>query len=260
MKVMVIVKASPASEAGVMPSQELLTAMGNFNEELVKAGILLSGEGLHPSSRGIRVRFSGEKRTVIDGPFAETKELVAGFWIWQVKDLQEALEWVKRCPNPHADDSEIEIRQFFEAAGGGIRKRAALFPQAAGQADEPLLQFRVAIPQVGNSFFRGGQLGLRAGQLLSQLRLFSRQGLSHQGLLVPLLGQPGSLLMQTIGLVLRGTVSVLRYKVTCRLPADQQGQTASEQTSRRDAHRQAPFRPDRSSQCRCCRPAVFRPL
>ena len=115
MKVMVIVKASPASEAGVMPSQELLTAMGNFNEELVKAGILLSGEGLHPSSRGIRVRFSGEKRTVIDGPFAETKELVAGFWIWQVKDLQEALEWVKRCPNPHADDSEIEIRQFFEA-------------------------------------------------------------------------------------------------------------------------------------------------
>lgn len=115
MKVMVIVKASPASEAGVMPSQELLTAMGNFNEELVKAGILLSGEGLHPSSKGIRVRFSGEKRTVIDGPFAETKELVAGFWIWQVKDMQEALEWVKRCPNPHADDSEIEIRQFFEA-------------------------------------------------------------------------------------------------------------------------------------------------
>lgn len=114
MKVMVIVKASPASEAGVMPSNELLTAMGNFNEELVKAGILLSGEGLHPSSKGIRVRFSGDKRTVIDGPFAETKELVAGFWIWQVKDMQEALEWVKRCPNPHADDSEIEIRQFFE--------------------------------------------------------------------------------------------------------------------------------------------------
>lgn len=112
---MVIVKASPASEAGVMPSQELLTAMGNFNEELVKAGILLSGEGLQPSSKGIRVRFSGDKRTVIDGPFAETKELVAGFWIWQVKDMQEALEWVKRCPNPHADDSEIEIRQFFEA-------------------------------------------------------------------------------------------------------------------------------------------------
>ncbi|MCB9469895.1 MAG: YciI family protein [Candidatus Obscuribacterales bacterium] len=131
MKVMVIVKASPASEAGVMPSQELLTAMGNFNEELVKAGILLSGEGLHPSSRGIRVRFSGEKRTVIDGPFAETKELVAGFWIWQVKDLQEALEWVKRCPNPHADDSEIEIRQFFEADDFG----EAMTPELREQED-----------------------------------------------------------------------------------------------------------------------------
>lgn len=131
MKVMVIVKASPASEAGVMPSQELLTAMGNFNEELVKAGILLSGEGLHPSSRGIRVRFSGEKRTVIDGPFAETKELVAGFWIWQVKDMQEALEWVKRCPNPHADDSEIEIRQFFEADDFG----EAMTPELREQED-----------------------------------------------------------------------------------------------------------------------------
>lgn len=131
MKVMVIVKASPASEAGVMPSQELLTAMGNFNEELVKAGILLSGEGLHPSSKGIRVRFSGEKRTVIDGPFAETKELVAGFWIWQVKDMQEALEWVKRCPNPHADDSEIEIRQFFEADDFG----EAMTPELREQED-----------------------------------------------------------------------------------------------------------------------------
>ena len=131
MKVMVIVKASPASEAGVMPSQELLTAMGNFNEELVKAGILLSGDGLHPSSKGIRVRFSGEKRTVIDGPFAETKELVAGFWIWQVKDLQEALEWVKRCPNPHADDSEIEIRQFFEADDFG----EAMTPELREQED-----------------------------------------------------------------------------------------------------------------------------
>lgn len=131
MKVMVIVKASPASEAGVMPSNELLTAMGNFNEELVKAGILLSGEGLHPSSKGIRVRFSGEKRTVIDGPFAETKELVAGFWIWQVKDMQEALEWVKRCPNPHADDSEIEIRQFFEMEDFGD----AMTPELREQED-----------------------------------------------------------------------------------------------------------------------------
>ncbi|HMP53874.1 MAG TPA: YciI family protein [Candidatus Melainabacteria bacterium] len=131
MKVMVIVKASPASEAGVMPSQELLTAMGNFNEELVKAGILLSGEGLHPSSKGIRVRFSGDKRTVIDGPFAETKELVAGFWIWQVKDMQEALEWVKRCPNPHADDSEIEIRQFFEMEDFGD----AMTPELREQED-----------------------------------------------------------------------------------------------------------------------------
>ncbi|MBI1270826.1 YciI family protein [bacterium] len=131
MKVMVIVKASPASEAGVMPSNELLTAMGNFNEELVKAGILLSGEGLQPSSKGIRVRFSGEKRTVIDGPFAETKELVAGFWIWQVKDMQEALEWVKRCPNPHADDSEIEIRQFFEMEDFG----EAMTPELREQED-----------------------------------------------------------------------------------------------------------------------------
>ncbi len=131
MKVMVIVKASPASEAGVMPSNELLTAMGNFNEELVKAGILLSGEGLHPSSKGIRVRFSGDKRTVIDGPFAETKELVAGFWIWQVKDMQEALEWVKRCPNPHADDSEIEIRQFFEMEDFGD----AMTPELREQED-----------------------------------------------------------------------------------------------------------------------------
>jgi hypothetical protein len=114
MRVMVIVKATKDSEAGVMPSQQLLTEMGNFNEELVKAGIMLAGEGLHPSSKGVRVRFSGANRTVIDGPFAETKELIAGFWLWQVKSMKEAIEWVKRCPNPHNEEGVIEIRQVFE--------------------------------------------------------------------------------------------------------------------------------------------------
>src|ERR671929_759174 len=115
MRFMVIVKATKESEAGVMPSQELLTAMGKYNEELAKAGVMLAGEGLHPSSKGARVRFSGDKRTVIDGPFAETKELIAGFWILQVKSKEEAIEWVKRCPNPTGDEAEIEIRQIFEA-------------------------------------------------------------------------------------------------------------------------------------------------
>ncbi|MBU6961559.1 YciI family protein [Pseudomonas sp. CVAP len=120
MRFMIIIKASQDSEAGVMPSQELLTAMGNYNEELVKAGILLGGEGLHPSSKGTRVRFSGEKRTVIDGPFAETKELIAGYWLWQVKSKQEAIDWVKRCPNPMpGTEAEIEIRQVFEAEDFG---------------------------------------------------------------------------------------------------------------------------------------------
>jgi hypothetical protein len=115
MRVMVIVKASSSSEAGIMPDERLLTEMGKYNEELVKAGILLAGEGLHPSSRGKRVRFSGPRRTVIDGPFPETKELIAGFWLWQVKSMDEAVEWLKRCPNPHNDDSDIEIRPVFEA-------------------------------------------------------------------------------------------------------------------------------------------------
>jgi hypothetical protein len=114
MRFLVIVKATKDSEAGVFPSQELITAMMNFNEELVKAGILLAAEGLQPSSTGVRVKFSGDKRTVIDGPFAETKELVAGFWLWQVKSKEEAIEWVKRCPNPMPGDSEIEIRQVVE--------------------------------------------------------------------------------------------------------------------------------------------------
>src|SRR4051794_15152559 len=119
MRFMVIVKATQESEAGVMPSEQLLTQMGRFNEELVKAGVMLSGEGLQPSSKGARVRFSGAKRTVIDGPFAETKELIAGFWMWQVKSKEEAIEWVKRCPNPMPGDSEIEIRQVFEAEDFG---------------------------------------------------------------------------------------------------------------------------------------------
>ncbi len=115
MRVMVIVKASKESEAGEMPSTELLTAMGNYNEELVKAGIMLSGDGLHPSSKGKRVRFSGKDRQVIDGPFAETKELIAGFWIWQVKSMDEAIEWLKRCPNPMNEETDVEIRPIFEA-------------------------------------------------------------------------------------------------------------------------------------------------
>ncbi len=115
MKFMVMVKANEDSEAGVMPSQELLTAMTRYNEELVKAGVLLAAEGLQPSSKGARVRFSGSKRTVIDGPFTETKELIAGFWVIQVKSKEEAIEWVKRCPNPMLVESEIEIRQVFEA-------------------------------------------------------------------------------------------------------------------------------------------------
>ena len=119
MRVMVMVKANEDSEAGVMPSTELLTAMGEYNEELVKAGVMLAGEGLHPSSKGKRVRFSGTDRSVVDGPFAETKELIAGFWILQVKDMDEAVEWVKRCPNPMDGDSEIEIRRVFEAEDFG---------------------------------------------------------------------------------------------------------------------------------------------
>lgn len=119
MRVLVLIKASRDSEAGVMPSRELLTEMGKFNEELVKAGILLAGEGLHPSSRGKRVRFSGTKRSVIDGPFTESKELIAGFWLWQVRSMEEAVEWLKRCPNPHSEETEVEIRPVFEAADFG---------------------------------------------------------------------------------------------------------------------------------------------
>lgn len=115
MKVMVIVKGTSDYEAGALPSEKLLAEMGNFNEELVKAGIMLAGEGLHPSSKGVRVRFSGKNRTVIDGPFAETKELIAGFWMWRVKTMEEAIEWVRRCPNPHEEECEIEIRPVFES-------------------------------------------------------------------------------------------------------------------------------------------------
>src|SRR5499426_2465259 len=119
MRFMILVKATKDSEAGVMPSQQLLTEMGKFNEELVKAGVMLAGEGLHPSSKGARVKFSGSKRSVIDGPFAETKELIAGFWLWQVKSKEEAIEWVKRCPNPHNEETEVEIRPVFEAEDFG---------------------------------------------------------------------------------------------------------------------------------------------
>ena len=115
MRFMVIVKANKDSEAGVLPDEKILTEMGAFNEELVKAGVMLGGEGLHPSSKGARVRFNGSERTVTDGPFSETKELIAGFWLWDVRSMDEAIEWVKRCPNPMEGESEIEIRQVFEA-------------------------------------------------------------------------------------------------------------------------------------------------
>ena len=139
MRVIVLVKANRESEAGVMPKQEELAAMGRFNEELVKAGIMLAGEGLHPSSKGVRVRFSGSQRTVIDGPFAETKELVAGFWIWQVKSMDEAIEWLKRAP--FDDDAEIEIRPVFEAEDFGD----ALTPELREQ--EERLRAEVAARQ-----------------------------------------------------------------------------------------------------------------
>jgi AraC family transcriptional regulator len=132
MRFMILVKATKDSEAGVMPSEQLLTEMGNFNEELVKAGVMLAGEGLHPTSKGARVRFSGRQRTVIEGPFAETKELIAGYWLWRCKSRKEAIEWVKRCPNPYNEDGEVEIRQLFEAEDFGAEFTPELRRQEAG--------------------------------------------------------------------------------------------------------------------------------
>ncbi|BAX60939.1 YciI family protein [Burkholderia stabilis] len=131
MRVMVIVKATADSEAGKMPDTELLAAMGQYNEELVKAGVMLAGEGLHPSSRGKRVHFAGKDRTVTDGPFAETKELIAGFWLWQVNSMDEAVEWVKRCPNPMLGESDIEIRQVFSPEDFGAEFTPELQEQEA---------------------------------------------------------------------------------------------------------------------------------
>ena len=131
MRFMVIIKATKDTEAGVMPDQQLLTEMGNFNEELVKAGIMQSGEGLHPSSKGKRIKFSGSKRTVVDGPFAETKELIAGFWLWQTKSLDEAVEWARRIPNPTGAEGEVEIRQVFESDDFG----AEFTPELRAQED-----------------------------------------------------------------------------------------------------------------------------
>ena len=138
MRVMVIVKANENSEAGVMPDPELFVAMGKYNEELAKAGILLAADGLHPSSRGVRVHFSGSKRTVTDGPFAETKELVAGYWLWQVRSMEEAIEWVRRCPNPHVGDSDIEIRPVFSEEDFA----AIVPPEVAGQVAEQEARLR----------------------------------------------------------------------------------------------------------------------
>ena len=143
MRFMVIVKASPESEAGALPDEQMLTAMGKYNEELVNAGVMLAGEGLHPSSKGARVKFSGDQRTVVDGPFSETKELIAGFWLFQVKSLEEAIEWVKRCPNPMEGESEIEIRQVFEADDFGdaltpeLREAEERMRAQAGWAERP---------------------------------------------------------------------------------------------------------------------------
>ncbi|MCS6297661.1 MAG: YciI family protein [Nitrospira sp.] len=138
MRFMIIIKATNESEAGVMPSQQLLSEMGRFNEELVNAGVMLAGDGLHPSVKGARVRFSGTRRTVIDGPFAETKELIAGFWVWQCRSKEEAIEWVKRCPNPMPGESEVEIRQVFEAEDFG----AEFIPELRAQEDR--LRARIA--------------------------------------------------------------------------------------------------------------------
>ena len=136
MRVMVLVKANKDSEAGVLPDEKILTEMGRFNDDLIKAGLLLAGEGLHPSSKGARVRFSGAKRTVIDGPFTEAKELVAGFWIWQVKSMEEAIEWVKRCPNPQRTETEVEIRPVFELEDFG----AAVTPELRAQEERQRAQ------------------------------------------------------------------------------------------------------------------------
>ena len=136
MKVMVIVKATKSSEAGLMPTTDLLTAMGNYNEELVKAGIMLAGEGLQPSSKAVRVHFSGTDRVVTDGPFTETKELIAGFWLWQVKSMEEAIEWVKRCPNPMIEDSDIDIRPIYEMEDFGEE----LTPQLRDQEEKLRVQ------------------------------------------------------------------------------------------------------------------------
>src|SRR5499427_1502741 len=144
MRVMVIVKATKNSEAGVMPSEKLFAEMGKFNEALVKAGIMLAADGLHPSSKGKRVRFSGEKRTVLDGPFAETKELIAGYWIWQVKSMDEAVEWVRRCPSPHNQDGEVEIRPVCEAEDFG----AEFTPELREQ--EERLRAQIAAVDVEN--------------------------------------------------------------------------------------------------------------
>lgn len=145
MRFMILIKADADSEAGVLPSEQLLAEMGAFNEELAKAGVLLAGEGLHPSSKGARVRFSGTQRTVIDGPFAETKELIAGFWLWQVGSKEEAIEWVKRCPNPMGGESEIEIRQVFEAEDFG----AEFTPELRER--EERLRAQVAAQQEGGA-------------------------------------------------------------------------------------------------------------
>jgi hypothetical protein len=142
MKVMVLVKATLDSEAGIMPSEALLTAMGQFNEELVKAGVMLAGEGLKPSYQGKRVQFSGNRRTVLDGPFAETKELIAGFWLWQVKTIDEAVEWLKRCPNPFPGESVIEIRPVFAPEDFG----AELTPDLRAQADRQRDQIKKSAP------------------------------------------------------------------------------------------------------------------
>ena len=151
MRFMVIVKADKDSEAGVLPDEKLLTEMGKYNEELVKAGVMLAGEGLQPSSKGARVRFSGDKRTVIDGPFTETKELIAGFWLWQVKSKEEAIEWVKRCPNPLKGESEIEIRQVFEASDFG-----AEFTPELREAEERLRsQLSAKQNQIEAHWYRG---------------------------------------------------------------------------------------------------------
>ena len=220
MKVMVIVRASKSSEAGEMPSTELLTAMGKYNEQLANAGIILSMDGLHPSSKGARVRFSGANRTVTDGPFAETKELIAGYWLWRVNSMQEAIEWVKKCPNPMTEDSDIEIRRVFEAADFGAEFTPELREQEAAVGGDLKVQgFHLALAGLRNGLPRGRK---EAGHG----RRFERRNLQREHVARPgVVAAQETLQSRWIGL------AIGRHFHGDRTPVDGHAQHASRKTS-----------------------------